>query len=56
MDGRVGALGKFSEEGDGKMAVRRGCGACIGDCGGMKADPDDDVWCDEFSRELISPW
>lgn len=56
MDGRVGALGKFIEDGDGKMAERMGCGACIGDCGGMNADPGDDVArCGEPPTELISP-
>lgn len=56
MDGSVGALGKFSDDGDGRIVERMGCGACIGDCGGMKEDPGDDTeWCGELPSELISP-
>jgi hypothetical protein len=42
MDGRVGAFGKLREDGDGSIAERIGCGACIGDCGDMNAEPDGD--------------
>jgi len=56
MEGSVGAFGKFSEDGDGSIAERMGCGACIGDCGGMKDDVDGDkVLCGEFPIECISP-
>jgi hypothetical protein len=56
MEGSVGAIDKFNDEGDGKTVVRMGCGACIGDCGGMNPDPGDDaVRCGELPRELISP-
>jgi hypothetical protein len=56
MDGSVGAFEKFSEEGDGKIVVRMGCGACIGDCRGMNEDPGDDaVWCGDSPGELIPP-
>jgi aconitase A len=43
MDGRVGAIEKLIDEGDGKIVVRMGCGACIGDRGGMYPDPGDDA-------------
>ena len=40
IDGSVGAFGKLSEDGDGSIAERIGCGACIGDWGGINVDPD----------------
>lgn len=43
MDGRFGAFEKFSVDGEGRIAERIGCGACIGDCGGMKLKPGDDA-------------
>ena len=39
----MGTFGKFTEEGDGSIVDREGWGACIGDCGGMKAEPEEDV-------------
>jgi hypothetical protein len=43
MEGSVGALGKFSEDGEGRIVERKGCGACIGDCGGMNMELGDDM-------------
>lgn len=45
IEGRFGTLtfGKFSDDGEGRIAERMGCGACMGDCGGMNTEPEDEV-------------
>lgn len=40
IEGRLWELEKFSEDGDGNTVECVGCGACIGDCGGMYIAPE----------------
>lgn len=55
MGGRFGTFGKFIDDGDGNMLGREGCGACMGDCGGMKIEPDEEaVWCGELAMGVVS--
>jgi hypothetical protein len=41
IDDRLRGFGQLREDGEGSVTVCMGCGACIGDGGGMCTDPDD---------------